>query len=156
MLGMRHCTLLGLAIVTVVCLLAPTSWARPWKGLNPGQSTLTEVQKTFGPAQQEFKNKGRCALLYNYQAARAVAGTKQTNVCFDAKNVVIEIAVFPDRALTKDLVDEAYGKVYQKKLTDDFREYHLYKNEGLAIFFEKDGVNVQSLLFTAAGAVDKK
>lgn len=153
---MRHRTQLGLAIVGVASLLAASAWARPWKGLTPGQSTLSDVQKAFGQAHQELKNRGKCALLYNYQAARAVAGAKQTNVCFDAKNVVIEIAVFPDRALTKDLVDEAYGNVYQKKLTDDFREYHVYKNEGLAIFFEKDGVNVQSLLFTAAGATEKK
>jgi hypothetical protein len=153
---MRHASIVSLAIAGALLLPVLPASARPWKGLNPGQSTLQDVQKAFGQPNQELKNHGHCALLYNYQAAHAVNGTKQTNVCFNDKNIVVEIAVFPDRALTKELVDEAYGKVYQKKLTDDFREYHLYKNEGLAIFFEKDGNNVQSLLFTAAGAVDKK
>jgi len=129
-------------------LATPAISARPWHGVNPGESTLKDVQKRFGTPHRALGKRGKCGQVFNYQGEHSIEGAKQANICFDTKGVVIEISVFPSRTLTKELVSEAYGSSFERKLTDEFREYHIYKGQGLAIFFDKEGKTVHSLLFT--------
>ncbi|MFH1809784.1 MAG: hypothetical protein ABIJ09_13640 [Pseudomonadota bacterium] len=144
---MKRTSLLA-AFLGVAMLLSARAQARPWQGITPGKSTKPEVAKAFGKPHRTLSKAGKCNELHNYQGEQAIRGTKQTNVCFDSAGVVLEISVFPDRSLTRELVEEAYGSKYQKKLTDEFREYYFYKDQGMAVFWDKDGKTVHSLLFT--------
>ena len=122
--------------------------ARAWQGVTAGVSSKQDVVSKFGSPHKVIQKSGRCAVLLNYQKDRKIRGTSQTNFCFDAQGKLLQIAVFPDTSITRKLVEEAYGSEYKKKLTDQFREYYLYKKDGMAVFWSKDGKLVDSILFT--------
>lgn len=137
-------------VAVTVLSLGETALARPWQGVTAGKSTKAEVLKIFGPPHRIIAQGGACVTLLNYQKEKKIRGTIQANFCLNAKGVVNQISVFPDSSITRELVEEAYGPNYKKKITDQFREYYLYKKEGMAVFWDKEGKIVESILFTPA------
>jgi hypothetical protein len=139
----------GLALV--FALTASTeAQARPWNGITPDEHGSGHVVKKFGKPYREIKGSGKCKSTLNYQAERAIKGTKQVNFCIGAKGKIVQIAVFPAVPILRDDIEEYFGGGYTKKLTDSFVEYFAYPKQGFYIFFNEDRKTVQSLMFTKA------
>ncbi|MBX5482783.1 MAG: hypothetical protein IRZ16_13220 [Myxococcaceae bacterium] len=139
------------------CVLSSAAWARAWKGIDPGTSTRADVIEKFGPPSRTVKSGDKEILAY--LGKQAIKGTTQTQFKVDPKTGVVErIDVFPGPKIDKAAIENSYGKAcppgplpdspcYLKKVTDDFRVYFHYPRLGLAIFFNPDGVTVNSFIF---------
>jgi hypothetical protein len=133
---MRSARLLPLALAAAV--LAPAvAGAKPWQGIQPGQSTGTDVMNRFGEPSSQRKLGARTALVYRED--RAPEGTRQAQFLAREDGVVVEVNVFPATKLDKDAVEGTYGKGAQKTFTDDFRPAWMYRALGVIVFFDKDG-----------------
>ena len=77
----------------------------------------------------------------------------------DPSGTVVQIAVFPAGPVDKATIEETYGPdcakemradCYVRKLSeDDYRTYYWFKQTGLVVFFNTDGLTVQSFLYVA-------
>lgn len=146
-----------IAIVAVLLAAAP-GVAKPWQGVEPGQSKREQVIQKFGEPSRVVTAEGKEVIAYFDQ--RAIKGTKQVQFKVDPGTQLVErIDVFPGPVIDKESVESTYGNVcpsgkataspcYQKKLTDDFRTYMLYAKLGLAVFLNEDGKTVHSFIFT--------
>ncbi len=119
-------------------LLAPAAaLGKAWQGINPGTSTLAEVQGRFGEPSTRGKLEGRTAVVY--KGEQAIAGTRQAQFLAGDDGVVDEINVFPATQLDKEAVEGTYGKAVQKTFTDDFRPVWIFRSIGVMVFFGKEG-----------------
>ncbi|HYO54214.1 hypothetical protein [Archangium sp.] len=146
-----------IAIVAVLLATAPAV-AKPWQGIEPGQSKREQVIQKFGEPSRVVTTDGKEVIAYFDQ--KAIKGTKQVQFKVDTGTQQVErIDVFPGPVVDKESVESTYGPVcpsskasanpcYQKKLTDDFRTYLFYARLGLAVFLNEDGKTVHSLIFT--------
>ena len=146
-----------IAIVAVLLAAAPAV-AKPWQGIEPGQSKREQILQKFGEPSRVVTAEGKEIIAYFDQ--RAIKGTKQVQFKVDPGTQLVErIDVFPGPVIDKESVESTYGNVcpagkapanpcYQKKLTDDFRTYMLYAKLGLAVFLNEDGKTVHSFIFT--------
>ena len=147
-----------IAIVAVLLAAAPAV-AKPWQGVEPGQTRREQVVQKFGEPSRVVTADGKEIIAYFDQ--RAIKGTKQVQFKVDPGTQLVErIDVFPGPVIDKESVESTYGNVcpsgkaaasgpcYQKKLTDDFRTYMLYAKLGLAVFLNEDGKTVHSFIFT--------
>ena len=146
-------------LLLVLCL-ASSSVAKPWQGIDPGDSKRAEVVAKFGEPTKVVPLQGKEILAY--MGPKAIKGTQQAQFRIDnATQTVERIDVFPDTAIQigKEAIENSYGKecaqgqsatpnCYVKKMGDDFNAYFLYSRLGLAVFFDKEGKNVSSLVFT--------
>ena len=153
-----------MCIVAVVALLlaALPAAAKPWQGIEPGQSKREQVIQKFGEPSRVVTTEGKEVIAYFEQ--KAIKGTKQVQFKVDPGTHVVErIDVFPGPVIDKESVESTYGSVcpagkappgpcYQKKLTDDFRTYLLYPRLGVAIFLNEDGKTVHTFIFTTVQA----
>ncbi|MET0404525.1 MAG: hypothetical protein ABW123_19080 [Cystobacter sp.] len=151
---------------TLVCfavlLAAAPVAAKPWQGIEPGQSKRDSLLQKFGEPSRVVTNEGKELIAYFDQ--KAIKGTRQVQFTVDVGTQQVErISVFPGPVVDKDAIESTYGPVcpqgkappapcYQKKLTDDFRTYLFYARLGLAVFLNEDGKTVQSLTFTTLQA----
>ncbi len=150
-----------IAIVAVLLAAAPAV-AKPWQGIEPGQSKREQVLQKFGEPSRTVTADGKEIIAYFDQ--RAIKGTKQVQFKVDPGTQLVErIDVFPGPVIDKESVESTYGSAcpagkappgpcYQKKLTDDFRTYLLYPRLGLAVFLNEDGKTVHSFIFTTQQA----
>ncbi len=150
-----------IAIVAVLLAAAPVV-AKPWQGIEPGQSKREQVLKKFGEPSRVVTAEGKEIIAYFDQ--KAIKGTKQVQFKVDPGTQLVErIDVFPGPVIDKESVESTYGAAcpagkappspcYQKKLTDDFRTYLLYPRLGLAVFLNEDGKTVHSFIFTTQQA----
>jgi hypothetical protein len=151
-----------IAIVAVLLAAAPAV-AKPWQGIEPGQSKREQVVQKFGEPSRVVTSEGKEIIAYFDQ--KAIKGTKQVQFKVDPGTQLVErIDVFPGPVIDKESVESTYGPscpssgktppnpCYQKKLTDDFRTYLLYPKLGLAIFLNEDGKTVHSFIFTTQQA----
>jgi hypothetical protein len=138
-------------------LLAGTTLAKPWQGIEPGVSKRADVVEKFGEPSKVVKGQGGTETVA-YLGEQAIKGTKQAQFRIStASGVVDRIDVFPGPVIDKDAVESTYGPMcaspkdkgpcYQKKLTDDFRTYFQYLSTGLTVFFQEDGKTVHSFVF---------
>ena len=146
-----------IAIVTVLLSATPVV-AKPWQGIEPGQSKREQVLQRFGEPSRVVTVEGKEIIAYLDQ--KAIQGTKQVQFKVDPGTHVVErIDVFPGPVIDKESVEGTYGSVcpggkapatpcYVKKLTDDFRTYMFYARLGLAVFLHEDGKTVHSFIFT--------
>jgi hypothetical protein len=146
-----------IAIVAVLLAAAPAV-AKPWQGIEPGQSKRDQVIQKFGEPSRIVTNEGKEVIAYLEQ--KAIKGTKQVQFKVDPGTQLVErIDVFPGPVIDKESVESTYGNAcpagkapaapcYQKKITDDFRTYLLYPKLGLAVFLNEDGKTVHSFIFT--------
>ncbi|WNG48615.1 hypothetical protein F0U60_34270 [Archangium minus] len=146
-----------IAIVALLLAAAPAV-AKPWQGIEPGQSKRDQVIQKFGEPSRVVTTEGKEVIAYFEQ--KAIKGTKQVQFKVDPGTKLVErIDVFPGPVIDKESVESTYGPVcpsgkmpaspcYQKKLTDDFRTYLLYPRLGLAVFLNEDGKTVHSFIFT--------
>lgn len=145
-----------------LCLLLPAvALAKPWNGIDPGVSQKAEVTAKFGSPTRTVKAADGTEILA-YLGKQAIKGTTQAQFKVASKSGTVErIDVFPGPKIDKDAVENSYGKAcppgpvpeapcYLKKVTDDFRVYFHYAKLGLAIFFNEDGVTVNSFIFQPA------
>ncbi len=150
-----------LAILAVLAFAIPAA-AKPWQGIEPGQSKRDEVIKKFGEPSQTVTQGGKEIIAY--LGDKAIKGTTQAQFKVDPGTQVVErIDVFPGPVIDKETIENSYGPAcpsgsapaapcYLRKLTDDFRTYFLYPKLGLAIFFNENGKTVQSFTFTTQKA----
>ena len=147
-----------IALVAVLLASAPAV-AKPWQGIEPGQSKKEQITQKFGEPSRVVTVEGKEIIAYFDQ--RAIKGTKQVQFKLDPGTQLVErIDVFPGPVIDKESVESTYGNAcpssgkataspcYQKKLTDDFRTYMLYAKLGLAVFLNEDGKTVHSFIFT--------
>ncbi|HZI04724.1 MAG TPA: hypothetical protein VEZ71_11910 [Archangium sp.] len=147
-----------IAIVAVLFAAAPAV-AKPWQGVEPGQTRREQLIQKFGEPSRVVTAEGKEVIAYFDQ--RAIKGTKQVQFKVDPGTQLVErIDVFPGPVIDKESVESTYGNAcpsgkaaasgpcYQKKLTDDFRTYMLYAKLGLAVFLNEDGKTVHSFIFT--------
>lgn len=148
------------AIALVAVLLAAASAvAKPWQGIEPGQTRRDELLQRFGEPSRTVTSEGK--ELIGYFSDRAIKGTKQVQFTVDPGSKQVErIVVFPGPVIDKESVESTYGPVcptgrvpanavcYQKKLTDEFRTYLSYARIGLMIILNEDGKTVESFIFT--------
>ena len=147
-----------IAIVAVLFAAAPAV-AKPWQGVDPGQTKREQLIQKFGEPSRVVTAEGKEVIAY--LGERAIKGTKQVQFKVDPGTQLVErIDVFPGPVIDKESVESTYGNAcpsgkaaasgpcYQKKLTDDFRTYMLYAKLGLAVFLNEDGKTVHSFIFT--------
>jgi hypothetical protein len=147
-----------IAIVAVLLAAAPAV-AKPWQGIEPGQSKRELLLQKFGEPSRVVPAEGKEILAYLDE--KAIKGTKQVQFTVDPGSQVVErISVFPGPVIDKESVEGTYGgpcptsgkqpssPCYVKMLTDDFRTYMNYPRLGLAVFLNEDGKTVHSFIFT--------
>src|SRR5512133_331288 len=132
----------GLLLLALAPVLAG---AKPWKGVNPGTSTLQEVVERFGEPTTRTKRTGRTVLAY--YGEQALEGTRQAQFHVDAQGVVLEITIFLTAQLDQDSIEGTYGKPPQRTFVEDtFQKVWVYPQSGVTVYFGKDG-NVEALTF---------
>jgi len=150
-----------IAIIAVLLAAVPAV-AKPWQGIEPGQSKREQILQKFGEPSRVVTTEGKEVIAYFEQ--KAIKGTKQVQFKVDSGTRVVErIDVFPGPVIDRESVESTYGPAcpagktpshpcYVKKLTDDFRTYLLYTRLGLAVFLNEDGKTVHSFIFTTQQA----
>jgi hypothetical protein len=147
-----------IAIVAVLLATAPAV-AKPWQGIEPGQSKREQVLQKFGEPSRVVTAEGK--EIIGYLDQKAIKGTKQVQFKVDPATQLVErIDIFPSPVIDQEAVEGTYGPAcptsgkapptpcYVKLLTDDFRTYMLYTRLGLAVFFNEDGKTVHSFIYT--------
>jgi hypothetical protein len=134
---------LALFLVLAIPALAH---ARAWKGVNPGVSTQAEVVEKFGEPTNRTKRTGKTVLAY--YGEQALEGTRQAQFHVDAGGVVTEITIFLTAQLDAETIEGTYGKPPQRSFVEDtFQKVWLYPQQGVTVYFSKEG-NVEALSFT--------
>jgi outer membrane protein assembly factor BamE (lipoprotein component of BamABCDE complex) len=142
MRSIRLAVLLALALPTLAS-------ARAWKGINPGVTTQAEVVEKFGEPTTKSKRSGRTILAY--YGEQALEGTRQAQFHVDAQGVIVEITIFLTAQLDAESIEGTYGKPPQRTFVEDtFQKVWLYPQQGVTVYFNKEG-NVEALTF-APGA----
>ena len=148
--------------ISAVLLFAIPAAAKPWQGIEPGQSKREEIIQKFGEPSRVVTNDNKEIIAYFNK--EAIKGTTQAQFKVDATTKIVErIDVFPGPVIDKETIENSYGPAcpsgpapanpcYLKKMTEEFRTYFLYPKLGLAIFFNEDGKTVQSFTFTTQKA----
>jgi hypothetical protein len=148
-----------IAILAVLLAATPApARARPWQGIEPGQSKRAQVLQRFGEPSRVVTAEGKEIIAYLDD--KAIKGTKQVQFSVDPGTQRVErIAVFPGPVIDRESVESTYGPLcrsgkpqsspcYVKRLTEDFRTYLLYTRLGLAVFLNEDIKTVHSFIFT--------
>ncbi len=133
--------------MTIFAIAPVRGSARPWKGVAPGRSTQAEVIERFGEPSTRARRGARTVLAY--AGEQALEGTKQAQFHVDAAGTVQEITVFVSEPLDGATVEGTYGKPPQRSFVEDtFQKVWLYPQQGVTVFFDKDG-NVAAFSYTA-------
>lgn len=143
----------ALVLAFVLLALPSASHARSWHGLNPGQSTKSDVIKKFGSPTRELPMTTSYASGLVYQAKEAQDyGAEEAQFFFDNAGKLTSIFVFPAVEMKKDDVIKAFGTNFEERRTDDFRLYFQYKADGFVVFFGKDNATVYQLQYVPGTA----
>jgi hypothetical protein len=141
-----------LASLLALTLLPFSASAKAWQGISPGTSTIDEVVNKFGEPTTRSKRSTRTVLAY--LGEQALPGTKQAQFHAREDGVILEITVFLATQLEKESIEGTYGMSPRKTFTDDFLPVWLYENEGVTVYFTKDGF-VNAISFSAGRAGGK-
>jgi len=146
----------ALLVTVLLGVLVAPAHAKVWKGMTPGKSNRAEVVGRFGKPTKELKDQGECQVILGYTNDEKITGARQAQFCLSKEDRLVYIIVFPDVTLDKDTVKEAFGEEFKKKLTDDFVVYWFFEKDGLVVFFDKDGKEVQSIRYMEGKTGGKK
>ena len=150
-----------LCAAAVVALALPGD-AKPWSGIEPGDSSKIDVERHFGKPTKPFKpNTPAFVEAWSYQFEKGHAerrGVRQANFYFDTKGTCKRIDVFPTSTLKLKNIEGAYGDKtqYRRGLTASFQLYLHYPEQGLAVFFDDDGDTVFSLQFLESAVPQRR
>ena len=146
---------MGKAVGLTLLLLSTVAQAKAWKGVTPGTTKKDEVIKKFGDPSKKVGQGDKVMLAYS--GDEAIKGTRETEFLIDSGGVVVQIAVFPAGQVEKATIEETYGPdcakavradCYVRKLSeDDYKTYYWFKQLGLVVFFNTDGLTVQSFMY---------
>lgn len=129
----------------LAALVPGLATARTWKGITPGTSTQQEVLDRFGEPTTKTKRPGRLVLAY--YGEQALEGTRQAQFHLDDKAVVLEITIFLTAHLDQETIEGTYGKPPQRTFVEDtFQKVWVYPQQGVTVYFGKDGA-VEALTF---------
>lgn len=137
-------------VLSIVCLFAALSNAKPWQGIHPGVSSTLDVFGKFGEPTKKADVKGQLVLVYS--GIQAPGGTVQTQFkLLPGTQTVGRIDVYPAPQIDKAAVEKSYGPkcdekepqktepCYFLKESEGKRPYFLYLKLGVAVFFKPDG-----------------
>lgn len=135
-----------LALLALALLAPLPAHARAWKGVNPGATSQAEVVEKFGEPTTRTKRGARSVLAY--YGEQALEGTRQVQFHVDAGGVVQEITLFLTAALDAETIEGTYGKPPQKTFVEDtFQKVWIYPQQGVTVYFAKEGTAVEALSF---------
>lgn len=144
--------LLGLAVLAV----APAAPAAEWGTIVPGVSTTDSVRAHYGPPvkSQAQKVEGYDATQWVYEGAQAPPGIQRLTVDFGLltaagfkKDVVRSFRLDPKPGVfNRNLVLDGWGPPAQIGRDGEF-DIFLYE-QGLLVYFDKEGRLVQTMIFT--------
>jgi hypothetical protein len=137
--------LVRIASLAAALLVPAVATPRAWQGINPGQSTQTDVGEKFGEPTTRAKRGVRTVLAY--LGEQAPAGTKQAQFHVGEDGKVLEITVFVATELDKDAIEGTYGKSPEKTFTDEFLPVWVYRTAGVTVYFAKGGA-VEAITFS--------
>ena len=140
-------TLVALLISSLVIILTSSLHARDWKGLTPGASNRTEVIEKLGQPTKEINRGGSLSRGVVYQGQQKVEGTRQVQIFFNEEGIIDAMNVWPQSQITKEQIIKTYGQDFEEKLTDAFKPYLNYKEQGLVVFLQEGGKMVSSITY---------
>ncbi len=147
--------LVQLALILPLLAGPGAAQARPWKGVSPGSSSMADVEKKFGDPTTRTKRGGRTVLAY--YGDQTPEGTKQAQFHVDAGGTVQEITIFLATPLDPDTIEGTYGKSPKKTFIEDtFQKVWVYTDQGVVVYWAKDGSGAEALSFTPAKAAAGK
>lgn len=145
----------ALALVLLAALAVPAR-ALDWNLIVPGESTTASIRARWGEPTKAAPQKieGYDALEWVYEGALAPVGMERMVVDF---GLLTAAGYKPDTVrsfrldprpgtFTKKLVVDGWG-VPLKVGVDAGRDVFVYE-DGLLVYFEKDGVNATTMIFT--------
>lgn len=147
-----------LAALTLLALaaLAPAARASDWGLIVPGQSTLESVRARYGPPTKAEPQKidNYDATAWVYAGAQAPPGMLRMTVDFGLltgagykKDVVRSFRLDPKPGVfNKKLVTDGWGRPTKAGVDGNF-EIFLYE-DGLLVYFPKDGDDATAMIFT--------
>ena len=121
--------------------------ARDWKGLTPGASTRADVIEKLGQPTKEINKGGSLSRGIVYQSKQKVEGTRQVQIFLNEEDIVDVMHVWPQSDVSKEQIRKTYGENFEEKLTDSFKPYLVYKEQGLVVFLRENGKTVSSLTY---------
>ncbi len=139
-----------MAMFAALLLVGPSlAEARAWKGITPGATQQDKVVSRFGEPTTRTKRGDRSVLAY--YGDQALEGTKQAQFHVDGAGVVQEITLFLTASLDAETIEGTYGKPPQKTFVEDtFQKVWLYPQQGVTVYFAKEGNAVEALSFGPA------
>lgn len=140
----------------LVLLLAAPAVASEWGQIKPAETTLTAVRARYGAPSRESMQKveGYEAVQWVYEGPRAPTGIVRLTVDFGLltpsgyrNDVVRTFKLEPKHDIfNRKLVLDGWGPPSRAGKEGDL-EFFLYQ-EGLLVYFEKDGAGVIAMIFT--------
>ena len=150
---MRRAGLLALALLAVLARAAPAS---EWGTISPGTSTTESVRAQYGPPTKAEAQKieGYDATQWVYEGAAAPAGIQRMTVDFGLmtaagfkKDTVRAFRLDPKpNIFQRPSVLSGWGPPTKVGRDGEF-EIFLYE-DGLLVYFDAQGWNVQAMIFT--------
>jgi hypothetical protein len=146
----------GLLALAILALLAPAAAASEWGTIAPGTSTMESVRAQYGqPTKAEAqKIEGYDAMQWVYEGAKAPGGIQRMTIDFGLltaagfkKEVVRSFRLDPKpNIFHRPSILNGWG-LPTKVGRDGELEIFLYE-DGLLVYFDKEGWVVQSMIFT--------
>ena len=146
----------ALALALLLALAAAPAWALDWGAIVPGLSTMETVRARYGaPTRTESqKIEGFDGTRWFYEAAQAPTGLQRLIVDYGLKpatgfrpELVRSFLLEPKpRIFDRRIVVSGWGQP-ERIGKENGAEVYLYE-EGLLVYFDKDGWNVRALMFT--------
>ena len=147
--------LVAFLLAAVACHAVPAP-AAEWGLINPGETTMQAVRGRYGAPTKSTTQKleGHDAQQWVYEGAQAPRGMVRMTVDFGLmvkdvfhREIVRSLLLEPSRGIfDRATVVTGWGQPTGIGRQGDFPAF-LYE-EGLFVYFEKDGEGVKSMLFT--------
>ncbi len=143
-------------LLALLAALPGAAGASDWGLIVPGQSTVESVRARYGPPTRAENQKieGYDGTQWTYEGSQAPAGIFRMTVDFGLltgagykKDVVRSFRLDPNPgAFNKRLVLDGWGDPTKAGREGEFEVF--FYDEGLLVYFDKDGGEAKSMVFT--------